>query len=167
MSRWAVAIPGPPRPWSVGTFGKGQVRKSATLREYQTRVFASVHAVIGRELADHDGPVRLDAVLIMPRPQRLMRRSDPDGLVWCTKRPDRDNIVKAIQDALQRPPKGFSPILADDSLITIGETVKAYAEKSAGPRTVLYLDTEVGTPEDELTRMGMLETVRATAKRKE
>ena len=37
-----------------------------------------------------------------PRPQRLCLQRDPDGPLLCPKKPDLDNLVKAVKDALVR-----------------------------------------------------------------
>ena len=73
-----------------------------------------------------DEPLRVDILAVMPRPKRLTRKSDPDGLVWCTTKPDADNIRKAVLDAM-------SAWWRDDALICAGETLKVYAGKGRVP----------------------------------
>ena len=46
------------------------------------------------------GEVAIELDFYLPRPQRLMRKRDPEGVVWCPKLPDIDNIIKAVLDAM-------------------------------------------------------------------
>ena len=50
-------------------------------------------------------PLRVDCCFVMPRPQKLMRKSDPPGRIPHAQKPDRDNLDKAVLDAL----KGLAP----------------------------------------------------------
>ena len=43
-----------------------------------------------------DEPVRVDIVAVSQRPQRLCRKKDPPGRIWCGAKPDPDNISKAV-----------------------------------------------------------------------
>src|SRR5438874_208625 len=43
------------------------------------------------------GPISLVAILVFPRPKRLGK----GGRVWHTSRPDCDNCIKAIKDAIK------------------------------------------------------------------
>lgn len=77
-------------------------------------------------------PVRVDILAVIRRPKRLMRRSDPDGMLWCPKRPDADNIRKSILD-------GLSGVLVDDSQVVDGRTMKVYAERGGSPRVEVVI----------------------------
>lgn len=68
------------------------------------------------------GPVRVDLVIVRPRPARLRRRKDPDGLLLCDRRPDADNVRKMVLD-------GLSARLVDDAQVCDGRTVKVYGPK--------------------------------------
>ncbi|GMV44363.1 MAG: hypothetical protein AMXMBFR64_60790 [Myxococcales bacterium] len=89
-----------------------------------------------------EGPIRLDMLLVLPRPGRLMRKSDPSGLVYAPKKPDRDNMEKAVMD-------GMSSCWRDDAQVVRGEPIKVYAEKNGRPRTMVrveVLDEGKGLP---------------------
>lgn len=79
-----------------------------------------------------EGPVSVDILAVLKRPKRLFRKKDPDGLRWATKRPDADNIRKAVLD-------GLNGVLRDDAQVVAGQTVKVYAEKEGLPRTVVRI----------------------------
>lgn len=81
-----------------------------------------------------EGPLRVEIVFVLPRPQGLMRRSDPDGLIWHTKRPDTDNLVKAVTDALSRHWR-------DDAQICALHAYKCYAERKGLPRLVVHIES--------------------------
>lgn len=86
--------------------------------------------------APFDGPLRLELLLSLPRPKRLMRKKDPCWRVLAPIAPDASNCLKLVEDALQRcgncggtsPRKAgdkkkkcncmsFRPIIVDDRLI--------------------------------------------------
>ena len=80
-----------------------------------------------------EGPIRLVVAFVMPRPKRLYRKKDPEGLVWTTAKPDASNMLKAVEDALQ--PTWYK----DDSQIVQVEAFKYYAEKGGSPRVEFWL----------------------------
>lgn len=101
-----------------------------------------------------DEPVRVDILAVLPRPATLMRKRDPDGLVWHGKRPDEENLRKAVKDAL----KSF---WRDDSLVCFGTTIKVCAEKTGRPRTVVRIRSVTGWDADESAReLGLLAIAR-------
>lgn len=76
-----------------------------------------------------EGPLSVDILAVMPRPKRLLRRKDPDGLIWCTSRPDADNVAKAVTDAL-------NGIAYRDDAQVVDLTVRTvYAERDGQART--------------------------------
>ena len=83
------------------------------------------------------GGVVLYVYAVMPRPQRLNRRTDPEGLLPHVGKPDWDNIGKGISDALT----GIA--YADDAQVFAARVIKMYHEKDGVPRThvVIGVDT--------------------------
>lgn len=81
-----------------------------------------------------DGAVVAHRLFIFPRPGRLHRRKDPEGLIWKPTRPDEDNLSKALVDGLQ-----LGGVVVDDGRIVHGLCGKAFAEKCKGsePRALL------------------------------
>lgn len=80
-----------------------------------------------------DGPLRLVVAFVMPRPKRLYRKKDPEGLVWTTAKPDASNMLKAVEDSLQ--PSWYK----DDSQLVQVEAFKYYAEKTGAPRVEFWV----------------------------
>ena len=75
-----------------------------------------------------EGPIRLSIDFLLPRPKSLMRKRDPDGELWHTGTPDRDNLDKAALDALTAD--GW---FRDDSQVCSGEVRKFYHAKGGVP----------------------------------
>ena len=118
---------GRPRVYRRKTKSGGDITVATTPEK--TRRWESDFAAIVAKHAPKtvlDEPLRVDILAVMPRPKRLTRKSDPDGLVWCTTNPDADNIRKAVLDAM-------SAWWRDDALICAGETLKVYAGKGRVP----------------------------------
>ena len=75
-----------------------------------------------------EGPVFMRVVFWMPRPKRLLRPKDPDGAIWHTAKPDRDNLMKALKDALT-----LDGWWLDDSQVCAGPVFKVYHAKGGAP----------------------------------
>jgi Holliday junction resolvase RusA-like endonuclease len=122
-------IPGPP----VGkqrarTYSRGGKTRSVTpqkTRDYEDKV-----ATLARwhwKGPPSDGPIRLEVVVVKPRPKRLCRKADPEGRVRCLATPDGTNVQKAIEDAMS------GIVYVDDAQICEWSGGKWYAAKGAGP----------------------------------
>jgi Holliday junction resolvase RusA-like endonuclease len=97
------------------------------------------------------GPLRVDSLSVLRRPQRLMRRSDPPGLIEHESKPDSDNLRKAILDALKA-------WWRDDAQVCAGQSLKAYAEKGGLPRTIVRVRSMVpGGVEQIAIALGLIE----------
>lgn len=84
------------------------------------------------ELADC--PVTMKCVFLMPRPQRMIWKKRPMPREPYTAKPDTDNLVKAVKDALT------GIVYRDDSLIWREESEKLYAAGDERPQTIIELD---------------------------
>lgn len=73
-----------------------------------------------------DVPLRVDISFQMPRPKSHYKRGDlrDDAPTWFTSKPDRDNLDKAVLDALTD-----AGILLDDRLACCGYITKTYANE--------------------------------------
>ena len=70
-------------------------------------------------------PIRTEFRFVFKRPKRLKRQKDADGLILHTKKPDGDNVEKAVNDGL------CGVLFDDDSQIQQGCWSKWYGEKTA------------------------------------
>jgi Holliday junction resolvase RusA-like endonuclease len=95
-------------------------RNSASKAYVRSLVFAS------KQYAKEQivGPLRCDVTFVLKRPQRLKANGRQPAPV----RPDRDNLLKPLQDALTQ-----AMFWVDDSQIVAGETFKLYAGKTEKP----------------------------------
>lgn len=77
----------------------------------------------------------------MPRPVRLQRKADPDEAMVMTAKPDADNLIKAVMDAMTDD--GW---WHDDALVCALVVTKSYAakEQPTGAAIRVYL-LEQGT----------------------
>ena len=108
-----------------------------------------------------DVPLRVDILAVQSRPRRLLRKKDPDGLIWSGSARDKDNIEKAVLDALSPRRKNGVEVRrgfwTDDHLVVAGETLVAYAEKGGKPRIVVRIQTMDGdTVAGEAFRLGLI-----------
>lgn len=106
-------------------------------------------ASIGR--APLAGPVRLEVMFFMPRPQRIVWKKRPMPRAWADGNPnDLDNLEKAVQDALKALAWG------DDKQVVDKHTWKLYARGDEPPHCVVkisaceeWLDIVSPVPESE------------------
>ncbi|MCE5277175.1 MAG: RusA family crossover junction endodeoxyribonuclease [Planctomycetaceae bacterium] len=89
-----------------------------------------------RPLVPLSGPIRVDLVLLLPRPKghygggrnaQVLKGSAP---AWCTAKPDRDNAEKLILDVLTK-----LRYWLDDKQVCAGEVRKYYANEYQGQRS--------------------------------
>ena len=78
--------------------------------------------------------VKVGMKFIFQRPQALMRKSSPEGLLPCPKRPDMDNLMKAVMDGL------IAIAWIDDSQIVNAVVQKLYCEKNGVARTEIWIE---------------------------
>ena len=121
-----VTIPGEPH-------GKGRPRFSrATGRAFTPKGTAEWERgaayVIRSEWSGRFPPIDVPATVhvraVFSRPGRLLRKKDPEGRMPCTKKPDVDNVVKCVLDALT-----MGGALRDDKVVWKVCAEKLYASK--------------------------------------
>ena len=78
-------------------------------------------------------PCVVDFVFVMPRPKKFDAKKYGEGRLPFGRTPDRDNLVKSCQDALNKI------LWADDALIYDGRIAKFYAAKNEQPHLMIYL----------------------------
>lgn len=73
-------------------------------------------------------PLEVCLDFFLPRPKALERAKDPAGPIWAPVKPDRDNLEKAVLDALTADQWWI-----DDSQVCTGATRKFYRSKAGLP----------------------------------
>lgn len=91
-------------------------------------------ALLHRPETPITGPVSVNSTFYFTRPKRLMRKIDPDGEIPHTTKPDRDNLDKAVLDALTG--LGF---WRDDCQVWDGSPRKLYAPKDGVGHAVIEI----------------------------
>jgi Holliday junction resolvase RusA-like endonuclease len=85
--------------------------------EIRTLIYNQLPEDLKGELFDPETAIRLEATFYLPRP-----KSKPKRITMPTTKPDLDNLVKTLTDALQ----GF--VFKSDSQITTATIKKRYGE---------------------------------------
>lgn len=126
----------------------GQHYTPAATRAFENTVLMAAREAMRKAgLSVFEGAVRVDMLLVFDRPKRHPK-SWPQGLVARPKRPDRDNLVKAVND-------GLKAIWGDDAQVVCGEPFKCYAEEGGKARVEVRIETRDQTGfEADLERGG-------------
>jgi len=82
-----------------------------------------------------EGPLRVSVLFLLPRPGRLIWKRREMPRVWAPVKPDRDNLEKSLQDALN------GQLWADDAQIVAGAVRKMYASGDEQPHTEVEVMT--------------------------
>lgn len=116
------------------------VRYENLVRMYAAEAFAGADIVCD--------PVRVEIDAIWPRPQSgyPSRRKDPNGLCHRSKRPDVDNVVKAILD-------GMDCVWTDDAVVAELVVRKLYAERGGKPRVEVRVSRVSPVAHDRASRV--------------
>jgi len=99
---------------------------SNTAEKWKRRIHVLAMQKRPREV--HTGAVRVDIKVYFARPQRLLKASSPAGPIPHIVTPDKDNLEKAVLDAI----KGAG-IWKDDCQVYAGELQKYYVAKGFDP----------------------------------
>lgn len=115
-----------PRPRAASRGGHAVVYNPKTANEWKQSIRLSAVGKIPEEPIIK--PVSVEILYYMPRPKRLMRKNDPAGTIPHTKKPDIDNLNKAVFDTLVDV-----GILKDDNIIFRIKAEKLYHGKGCNP----------------------------------
>lgn len=84
--------------------------------------------------APSEGPIELHVLAMKKRPKRMCTSKWPDGLLLRSVKPDGDNTLKIVADALQK-----AAVIADDAHISRWSCDCVYGAKGAQPATIVRL----------------------------
>ncbi len=140
MTWWHFIVPGEPKGrTNPAAFGFIDPTGKARARQVQTKTTKSFEALVAafalealRDVPRLDQPLVLDILAVFPRPGYLDEPWESDGLIIQASKPDRDNIEKALQD-------GMKAEWRDDCRVSLGSTLKAFAERGGKPRTEVWV----------------------------
>lgn len=116
-------------------------RGGGFIQHYTTKESRDYKALIGlfarsrRPEKPWEGPIRVDVIAYLERPKYLQTRKSPAHAIWCTQKPDRDNIDKAVLDAIT----DVGGFWLDDKQVCCGGVAKCYAAKDCQPGLVIRI----------------------------
>lgn len=103
----------------IGNKFMARVYDAGTAEAWKSCIAIVVNPV--KPVSPVEGPVRLTIDFFLPRPDRLCRKKDPPAAILHTGKPDRDNLEKAVCDALTQ-----IGVWKDDGQVCSGEVRKFY-----------------------------------------
>lgn len=126
-----VSVPGQPVAKSRPRFSFRSKRAYTPkkTKDYEELIKEHVKPLVEGKIS---GPVEAKFIVVFQRPKYMMTKKYQDKLILHTKRPDLDNVIKAIMDAL-------NSILDDDAQICKIYAEKYYSDKSQLPYTHIQL----------------------------
>jgi len=119
--------------------GRPRFFRGHAVTPQKTRTWEAMSAAVIRQAIGHrqyDVPLRLEVTAYFQRPQRLMRKSSPPGRVHHTAKPDCDNVLKIVGDALT-----MAGAVKDDSYINFQACAKYYASRDVRPHVAILLES--------------------------
>ena len=130
--------------------GKARTYTPSGTTEWQARLAMMARESMPTEALE--GPIRVDLVCIVHRPNRLRRKCDPAGLgLWACSKPDGDNIAKAVLDSLGA--KHGAGFWRDDAQVSDLRVVKVHVEKDGRPRMIIRIRRPARDPRGEIYAM--------------
>lgn len=139
-------IPGVPvaQPRARATAIGGHARMYEAKKEHAIHTFKATARLAAKERfwgEPMTGPVMLSVQFVFPRPKRLQRKKDPTCRIRKWDKPDLDNALKAVMDALNEV------VWKDDQAICqVSDLSKWYAAVGEEPKTVVMVVTRGPTP---------------------
>ena len=132
---------GQPRPRAASFGGRARVYNPSTAKDYKNSIGVEMIEEAKKQSVSlpMDGAFFLEARIEFARPKRLERKKDPEEAIPHTSKPDIDNVLKVIMDAIQQH-GGIS----DDSGIVGVKATKWFAQKGEKSKTTITLRREQG-----------------------
>ena len=120
MNDKVIRVPLRALPWAVQASTSGKAFKGEKLKAYQKLLASMITPHVGEFV----GPVKLDVLFVFARGVGRAKEAKKTGerVSWHTVKPDRDNCLKAVQDALK-------DIWPDDCVVVDGVTSKVWGSK--------------------------------------
>lgn len=115
---------GQPRPRAFAFAGKARMYDPGTAEGWKSQI-AGAWKAAAPGWVKIECPVMLTVCFFMPRPKSHFTKKGlrPEAPVFCAKKPDADNMAKAIMDAFTQ-----IGVWGDDDQVVILKIVKQYAK---------------------------------------
>lgn len=110
--------------------GGGVYNPSGPIDAYKREIKKQAARLTRKEAGE---PVSVTITFQFPRTKKQLSKNAPTGLMWHTKKPDADNLAKAVLDALN----GIA--WADDCQVCELNIKKHICDKANIPRTLVLI----------------------------
>ena len=137
---WGDPVPkGRPRVTTVGGHARAYTPTKTTSWERDMGAIARQAFLDAGWAVPYPGKLMVWVDAVVSRPKVLQRKKDPDGLIWRSKRPDTDNVIKAVLDGFM---KGGA--INDDAQVVAFQARSLYAERNGAPRVEVLVSIVEG-----------------------
>ena len=147
---WRVVIPGQPAAQARPRFANGRAYRAGRSVQWETAAGLLMIERWNQELPQSSkpsGPLFVSAEFVFSRPSRLKWKRRPTPRLLHEKKPDLDNCLKSLCDALQG-----CGIVADDSSICSLTATKWYAAGNEQPHVSIVLSWQAPEAKDDEER---------------
>jgi Holliday junction resolvase RusA-like endonuclease len=135
MIRHFVIIPGQPVAKGRPRFDRrGHAYTPQKTVRWEQMAALHLRSAIGSPM--YDQPLKIQVAAYFRRPQRLLTRKANPNRIHHTSKPDGDNILKSVADALT-----MAGVVRDDAIISQMMIMKYYAAKGAPAEVAIMLDS--------------------------
>ena len=122
-----------PRPRATVVSGRARIYNPATARAYKDQI---ANLFVRTDQKFPEGiPLKVTIEYFFERPKSLQRKKDPEDFMWHTKKPDLDNLNKAVLDAISE-----AGIWHDDRQVVDLRSRKFYTRKMGGPMVKITIE---------------------------
>ena len=144
MTELHITVYGTAKPQPRGKpYNRGShagVYDPGTAAGWKALVLQQARATPGFPDSPLEGPLRIQTRFFLRRPKRLCRKRDPHGPIPHGPiphgvKPDRDNLDKAVLDALKQ-----AGLYTDDCQVCQGPPEKWYCERGGVPRAEIVVE---------------------------
>tara|TARA_Y100001963_G_C6770441_1_gene444590 strand:+ start:146 stop:616 length:471 start_codon:yes stop_codon:yes gene_type:complete len=111
--------------------------KTRHFEDAVARWIAGAFSLRAKPLSQGSEPVKLEVLCVFPRPQKLCRKKDPDGYLWRTAKPDASNLLKSIEDGIEKA----KYIVENDAQFVDVHIQKVYGDKDQAPEIKVWIYT--------------------------
>lgn len=125
-----------PRIKATSIGGYARVYTPKTADAYKASVALAFRSAYGGNPID--GPVRIEIEFVMPRSKAMIWKKREMPSEWHTKKPDIDNLTKAVMDSL------YGLAWIDDSQVCCVAIAKRIASGAESPATLIKIESIQG-----------------------
>lgn len=131
-----------PRPRAV-VRANGRAGVFGAKDSHPVHAFKALAALAARQAyrgAPLEGPIEIEVAFVLERPKNLCWKTKPMPREWHTKKPDADNLVKSLADALT------GILWRDDAQICVKRLAKYVAAGDEPPHVEVRVREAAGKP---------------------